>query len=267
MASGKWFAKVWGVIGALGVLIALFVSIAELMDMRNEAAELRLKLESVKADHEEVKSKNQRLFSLVVKLIKDGSVSLGELVPFVTSAQASELSEEVSKSQKEQFPFYLGSQFFPSGWMGDGEAGTKYLGFRTRVAAVDGKEAPVIEIIYQKGPKGWAGLYWQYPDSNWGDEPGRNLLGAKKITFWAKGANGGEIVEFKSGGISSGPNKDSYQTSTGKVILEKNWKRYIIDLSKYDLSSVIGAFAWTVAASDNNDTEKVITYLASIRIE
>ena len=235
--------------------------------MRNETTTLRIELESVKAGCEELKSKNQRLFSLVVKLLKDGSVSLGELTPFVTPAQASEISEEASKSQKERFPFYLGSQFYPSGWMGDGESGKKYIGFGSRAADVDGKTMPVIEIIYQKGPKGWAGIYWQYPDGNWGAEPGRNLLGAKKVTFWAKGAKGGEIVEFKSGGISSGPYKDSYKTSIGKVILGKNWKRYTIDLSKHDLSSVIGAFAWTVAASDNNEAEKVITYLADLRIE
>src|SRR5215831_1674686 len=31
---------------------------------------------------------------------------------------------------------------------------------------------------------GWAGIYFLYPDGNWGRLPGRNLTGATRLTFW-----------------------------------------------------------------------------------
>jgi hypothetical protein len=250
---------------AAGVLVALAVGIAGLVDMRNEVASLRTELASSKAQYNELKAKNERIFSLLVALVKDGALTLETLKPFVTPSEASEISAKAAKSQKEQLPFALDSKFYPSGWMGDGEFGQEFIQLRRRPATIEGQETTAISIIYRKGPKGWAGIYWQYPDGNWGDKPGRNLLGARAITFLAKGARGGEIVEFKSGGIR-GQYRDSYEVSLDKVVLKKDWTRYSIDLSKSDLSSVIGAFAWTITASDN-ESGNITTYLANLRVE
>ena len=67
------------------------------------------------------------------------------------------------------------------------------------------------------------------------------------------GQKGGEIVEFKSGGIAGGgkKHKDSYEVTLGSVALTKDWKQYEISRKGKDLSVVIGAFAWVATADAN----------------
>ncbi len=257
--------KMWGIIVGTGVLLAILVSLAKLIDMRNETAGLRTELSTLKLQNDDLKLKNERLFTLVTGLVKDGAVALEILKPFITDVEASEITKEIVKYQKTQLPFLLDTKFYPSGWMGDGVFGEKYVGYKRRSGLINNKNTTVIQLFYRNGPKGWAGIYWQFPDGNWGEQLGRNLIGAKKITFFAKGKNGGEIVEFKSGGIQ-GQHKDSYEVSLGKIVLSQQWSQYSIDLSKSDLSSVIGVFAWVVSTADNEASE-VITYIAELTIE
>ena len=151
-------------------------------------------------------------------------------------------------------PVALDTLFFPSGWMGDGRLGTKHVTLRGEAAQVDDRTAAATMIAYTPGPDGWAGIYWQYPDRNWGDTPGRALSGARAITFFARGANGGEVAEFKAGGIHGPKYSDSFEKSLGKVTLQKTWRPLTLDLSQSDLTSVIGAFAVVIASSDNRST-------------
>jgi len=101
--------------------------------------------------------------------------------------------------------------------------------------------------------RGWAGIYWQFPDRNWGDMPdGRRLTGAGRLTFWARGGNGGEKSEFKVGGITGKyPDSIPIPISTGVMILSDKWERYAIDLKDQDLSHVIGGFCWVTSKTDN----------------
>ncbi len=161
-------------------------------------------------------------------------------------------------------PFLVENYFYPSGFMGDGEIGNKYISLTHERMDVNGLKKVVTKISYNPGPKGWGGIYWQYPENNWGKHPGRNLIGARKISFLAKGAVGGEIVEFISGGIQ-GEYNDSFKVSLGKLALLKSWKEYSIDLSQEDLSNVIGAFAW-VASKDANP-DGITFYLKDIYFE
>jgi len=109
---------------------------------------------------------------------------------------------------------------------------------------------------------GWAGVYWTNTaddsGANWGQYPGTDFSnsGYSKITFWARGEKGNEVVEFGSGGINNtltNPGickyKDSYQkkySTEGKtLILGQDWRQYTIDLTDSDLSSVIGGFFWS----------------------
>jgi len=89
---------------------------------------------------------------------------------------------------------------------------------------------------------GWAGIYWLYPDKNWGDYPGNYIFGADSLIFWAKGESGSEQVEFKIGGVNHFPGYDQTKPfhdscellSTGFITLSQNWKRYAIDLMSPD---------------------------------
>lgn len=116
-------------------------------------------------------------------------------------------------------------------------------------------QGPCLRVIYKAtGPKGWAGIYWQDPANNWGDVPGRagyDLRGATKLTFWAKGENGGERVhEFRVGGIV-GQYPDSDVANLSNVRLSRDWKQYTIDLSKKDLRHIIAGFGIFVSKAEN----------------
>lgn len=155
------------------------------------------------------------------------------------------------------FPFYVyrdrgpGSHYSPSGWMGDYED-IKYSASWTE-NPYSGDTC--MQIMYSaKGVQGegWAGMYWQYPANNWGDvDAGYSLSGAKKVTFWARGETGEEVIEeFKVGGIL-GEFSDTALAGIGPVRLTKEWKQYTIDLEGKDLSRIAGGFCWATSRDEN----------------
>jgi len=127
--------------------------------------------------------------------------------------------------------------------------------------------------VYTEPQQNWAGIYWQYPEENWGDKSGYDLTGATKLTFWAKGENGGEKGEFKIGGINRPPYNDPskpYQDScgpltTGAITLANTWKQYTIDLNGEDLSCIIGGFCWVTNNAQNPNGCTI--YLDDIRYD
>src|SRR5262249_13961927 len=102
------------------------------------------------------------------------------------------------------------------------------------------------------GGKGWAGVYWQYPANNWGTKPGYPMPpGAKKVSFFAKGAKGGEKVTFLAGGIapSGSPHTDGVSAKTD-LTLTADWAPYSIDISGQIYTEVLGGFGWTMVGTD-----------------
>jgi len=173
-------------------------------------------------------------------------------------------------SQPAVAPVNIQNLFTPSGWMGDGEYGKKYVQFSGKETDNPHSAPTAIKVSYRFGQKNWAGIYWQNLPDNWGQKPGNNYSGSglSKVTFWARGQTGSEVVEFKSGGIDAEgkPYRDSYTATTGKVELGRDWKQYQIPLVNMDLSSVIGGFSW-VASADYNQGETVTFYLDDIVLE
>jgi hypothetical protein len=174
--------------------------------------------------------------------------------------------------KQESMPFYIyadstsvANHFIPSGWMGD-YGDIKYEGAS--------KEDPYlgntcIKIVYNgKGAQGarWAGIFWQNPANNWGTiDKAFDLSKATKLTFWARGAKGGErIEEFKVGGIM-GEYSDSDSASISPVILTPEWTQYTIDLKGKDLSYIIGGFCWATNVDVN--PEGATFYLDEIKFE
>lgn len=157
--------------------------------------------------------------------------------------------------------------FSSSGWMGDGEYGRKYIKFSGADTSQPHSPPSSIKITYHFGPKRWAGIYWLNKPDNWGDTRGNDYSGKEisRVTFWAKGATGNELVEFKSGNIDNSEKKyrDSFDATTGRVRLSNGWRMYEIDLSDADLSSVIGGFCW-VASQDYNQGKSITFYIDDI---
>ncbi len=207
-----------------------------------------------------------------------GWVTTSDLNPdgaaFYLDDIAFEADRTVSPDGKKQegIPFYvyadrssIKNHFIPSGWMGD------YSDLKLEASSTEDPYLgnTCIKIIYNgKGAQGarWAGMYWQNPANNWGSiDAGIDLSKAAKVTFWARGAKGGErIEEFKIGGIM-GEYSDSDSAGIGPVILNKEWTQYTIDLRGKDLSYIIGGFCWATNVDVNPDGATF--YLDEIKYE
>ena len=152
------------------------------------------------------------------------------------------------------------SGYVPSGWMGDINA------IRFDPAWTDRPQSgkTCVRCAFDAS-KGWGGVAWQNPPNDWGDRAGGyDLTGAKKLTFFARGEEGGEVVTFEFGVI---PHDEEFP-DTGKgrlegVVLGREWQRYEIPITNQDLRRIKTGFVWTVASRDR----PVVFYLDNIRWE
>jgi len=131
--------------------------------------------------------------------------------------------------------------------------------------------ATSIRCQYDATPEGFGGFYLQNgtltgdetkPVANFGTVPnaGIDLSGATTLTFWAKGAVGGEKVEFFVAGVGHPPSPQPYPDSSERrppmgtlTTLTTTWQQYSIDLTGMDLSYVLGGFGWVADAAHNPD--------------
>jgi hypothetical protein len=160
-----------------GVLVAAVTIVATLIFARWEAKDMR----------------RSKVWLLVIPV---GGALLG--IAIAQTRQALEPSTLTA-------PVCLANNYFPSGYMGDGEGenakGTEPIDLNDQWTDHCHSDPTCIKIVYHSPSNKWAGVYWQYPDGNWGEKPGRKIVGAKKLVFWARGEKGSELVSFKVGGM------------------------------------------------------------------
>lgn len=143
------------------------------------------------------------------------------------------------------------NHFIPSGWMGD--YGDIKLNDAAGVNPHSGTTCLEFSFSAKKAQgAGWAGVYWQNPPNNWGTKKGGfDLTGMTKVTFWARGAKGGEILQkFIVGGIK-GTYADSSSVEIGPIEFSDQWKQYTINLAGKDLSYISGGFGWVTTGDLN----------------
>jgi hypothetical protein len=90
---------------------------------------------------------------------------------------------------------------------------------------------------------GWAGVEWQYPANNWTDPStmgGLNMCGATKVSFWAAGATGTELVTFFAGNMG-------YSASLANQTLSTTFTKYTMTLGGMPDSNVSVGFGWSTA--------------------
>jgi len=157
------------------------------------------------------------------------------------------------------------NHYVPSGWMGD------HAGLKMDLASTEKPYSGATAVKFTFKPSSpnavrWAGVFWQDPPNNWGEKDGGfDLTGATKLSFWARGAKGGEVIkEFKVGGIK-GNFADSDEISMGPVTLENGWKQYSINLKGRDLTAISGGFCWATDLDSNPDG--LTFYVDEIRFE
>jgi hypothetical protein len=200
-----------------------------------------------------------RLFAFVYD--GKGGAAVANLPLFVEGGDAAPLPG----SRHAKLPLQLAGEnggeapFIPSGYMGNYGA----------ISIKESDDQPhsgqaCLKVTYSAAGD-WGGVVWQSPANDWGNAPGGfDLTGAKKLTFWARGAKGGERVSFGYGII--GKDKKFFDTgkgSLGPITLGADWKEYEFDLSGQDLTRIKSGFYWTLGGQG----EPVSFYLDDIQYE
>jgi hypothetical protein len=150
--------------------------------------------------------------------------------------------------------------YVPTGWMGNNGA----IGFNDRCTESPHSGSACIKVEY-KALDGWAGIVWQDVANDWGEQDGgHNITGATKLTFWARGSQGGERVDFLFGVIKRGE-KPFPDSDTGKIsaALTTDWRQYSIDLSGKNLTRIKTGFGWSLAGQG----KPITFYLDDIQYE
>ncbi len=165
---------------------------------------------------------------------------------------------------KLPFTFYSGAgsaqPFVPSGWMGS--TGNMKIDLASSEEPHTGSKC--IRWDYTAN-EGWGAIAWQSPEGDWGDKPGGyDLSGAKKLSVWARGRKGGEVVSFGVGMIpSTKPYSDTVIVDGGKHPLTDHWQKFEINLSGQNLQRIKTGFVMTIASSGS----PVTIYLSDIVFE
>lgn len=220
-------------------------------------------------------------------------ILLTELLMFMSSNSIAGVDDayqhvyEVMDKYHQTFDVYTdlsaaGNHFVAYGAMGDEDKLTINPGCKISPHSGD----TCFENRFIVNGNNWGGWYFMngvlegaetQPKLNWGDYPdaGVNLTGAKHLIFWARGANGGEQVEFFAFGVgrnatTGNPVKpypdSSRKVSLGYKTLSANWTQYSINLTGLDLSYVLGGFGWVTNAPKNNYHD-ITFYLDDIRYD
>ncbi|MCP4417697.1 MAG: hypothetical protein GY805_13825, partial [Chloroflexi bacterium] len=128
-----------------------------------------------------------------------------EAEPIATSTRG---ALEIS-AQEELFPIFINyaaaeNHFAPSGHMGDYRA----IKYNDCARLTEAWEETAIEIQYDptlENVEGWAGIYWQEPENNWGYYPeGYNLENFAQLRFRARSLREDSQVKFFVGGVDTG---------------------------------------------------------------
>lgn len=133
---------------------------------------------------------------------------------------------------------------------------------RVERATADVAHSPpeAFAIAIEKGA-GFGGACWKNKAGNEGEAPGDNLSGAgyRKISFWARGARGGEVAEFRAGGMGNVKTRysDSFDVTAGKIKLGTTWTEHTIYVMDADLSSVMTVFCALFYREDNADGAQI----------
>lgn len=155
----------------------------------------------------------------------------------------------------------LDSLGIPAGWMSPGDPSSS-LSLRQGKQCRPGSRC--IELSYKPGG-GWGGIYWWPPGCGPSGTPQawesartgtcaidlRAATGMHEVTrlsFWARGSKGGEVVEFKIGGRDILPIPGR---SLGSVTLKPEWTEHAIELGNIDPTKFVGLFVWTATDLDN----------------
>ena len=120
---------------------------------------------------------------------------------------------------------------------------------------------------YTRGGMGFGGVFWQFPENNFGAEPGFPMpRGATRVSFSAWGAAGGETLKFL---VGYGPNelgeRDGFALETADIALTTTPTDYTISLVGVDYDTVGGGFGWVAGLPEG--TGPITFYVDDVQWE
>jgi len=212
----------------------------------------------------------------------DGGADADAMEPTCTPASADAGSPSYLLAPGP-LPFVVDTHFFASEWEGDnseiqlgaglaetdaGKADETCGGDRSSASAQGNcykwtyGNVPAGAVINDAGAtaKGYAAVEYQslvasgnYP-ANFGTAPGVVIPpGATMVSFWARGAVGGEVVGFGVGQISNAMCNDAIIVAPANQTLTTAWTHYTIEFpvgQSYASGQIIG-FSWSAAYQAN----------------
>jgi hypothetical protein len=108
------------------------------------------------------------------------------------------------------------------------------------------------------------GLSTNNLDLSWAADKNLSISGAKKITFYVMGDSGGEVVKFKAAGKKADTLLNGKKNRTldfgivsQPVALQKEWKKFEIDVSKTNMAGVTNPFGIGIEKADNKGPVKI----------
>jgi hypothetical protein len=133
--------------------------------------------------------------------------------------------------------------------------------------------------IHYKGDATWAGIIWwpkacgsKGTPNSWPKATScsctvdvlkaGNLRAVNRVSFWARGERGGEVVEFKVGEDTICP---SPGRSSDPLTLTGEWQRHTIDLNNLDMRRAVALFTWV--ATDLHNPKGATFYLDDVQFE
>jgi hypothetical protein len=151
-------------------------------------------------------------------------------------------------ASKVELPFVLygdeitEAPFAASGWMGatDSIAMDEHCEENPRFGQ------KCLRVEYRK-MMDWGGAVWQNPPHDWGALPGGyDLSDAKELSFWVRGAVGGERVKFGFGIIKEDMRFYDTARYEEEYVLNNQWQHIRMPLTGHDLSRIKSGFMWFV---------------------
>jgi exo-beta-1,3-glucanase (GH17 family) len=159
------------------------------------------------------------------------------------------------------------NHFIPSGWMGDTTA--IQLSECNRSNPHNGEMATKIRCSFSRSDS-WSGVYW-LANGSW-EGPGINIyeiigLYPIRLTFWARGMKGGEVVKFKIGGAGPGDDSIRFPPETNWIPLNIEWTQYTINLTNQNLSNIVGGFCFVTSGEKNPGRDEINILIDDIKFE
>jgi hypothetical protein len=145
------------------------------------------------------------------------------------------------------------SGFYPSNWFGD------HGDLQVDERCTDGPHTgpTCFRFTYtSRGPNGYAGIIWVYPDGNQGAARGRDLTGARTITGWIRSRSGPQPVTLELSRVVL-PNGRVHQQSV-EFLADEYWSWFALELDRVPLLNVTGGFAIALSRARNGAGPVVI---------